>query len=480
MYSWFKKLLEDSVVYGLTPVLSKAMSFLLLPVYTRYLSPSEYGILAILLAISIISSTICSHGMASGVFKFHSYKRIDTSLNPVNLPSLYKSTAVIATLLVSLIVLLILVFYRQTLSLQFFDGTDIVNEFTAILLYSFLSCNLSVHFAIFRAKREKKRVVTLNFVRMIVSILVTLLMLIYYGQGLYGYIIGLVSGELIVLIILSPVISKLFREGFNLKKYFELVKYSISFVPHRLMGIVMMYVGIYFINIHAGTNELGLYSIAEKITLPMMIIIGSVQQAWATIKFEIIAAEKKPFEVISKILSGYILILIVLYVLVSLWGGFLLPILVSDVFREASYYIPFLALIHISNAVYFIYASAIEVGKSTYLLPLSSLSGLVTTTFLSYKFIPIYGPAAAALALSFGWITMALVVNLISKRQIKIKLKYLVVLFSTLVLILVFKYVSPHDVYLSIIGTLIFLLLFIVFFRRDIVYLLRLLNEKNT
>mgnify|MGYP001380607738 FL=1 len=480
MYSWFKKLLEDSVVYGLTPVLSKAMSFLLLPVYTRYLSPSEYGILAILLAISIISSTICSHGMASGVFKFHSYKRIDTSLNPVNLPSLYKSTAVIATLLVSLIVLLILVFYRQTLSLQFFDGTDIVNEFTAILLYSFLSCNLSVPFAIFSAKREKKRVVTLNFVRMIVSILVTLLMLIYYGQGLYGYIIGLVSGELIVLIILSPVISKLFREGFNLKKYFELVKYSISFVPHRLMGIVMMYVGIYFINIHAGTNELGLYSIAEKITLPMMIIIGSVQQAWATIKFEIIAAEKKPFEVISKILSGYILILIVLYVLVSLWGGFLLPILVSDVFREASYYIPFLALIHISNAVYFIYASAIEVGKSTYLLPLSSLSGLVTTTFLSYKFIPIYGPAAAALALSFGWITMALVVNLISKRQIKIKLKYLVVLFSTLVLILVFKYVSPHDVYLSIIGTLIFLLLFIVFFRRDIVYLLRLLNEKNT
>ena len=163
-----------------------------------------------------------------------------------------------------------------------------------------------------------------------------------------------------------------------------------------------------------------------------------------------------------------------------MWGGFLLPILVSDVFREASYYIPFLALIHISNAVYFIYASAIEVGKSTYLLPLSSLSGLVTTTFLSYKFIPIYGPAAAALALSFGWITMALVVNLISKRQIKIKLKYLVVLFSTLVLILVFKYVSPHDVYLSIIGTLIFLLLFIVFFRRDIVYLLRLLNEKNT
>jgi O-antigen/teichoic acid export membrane protein len=301
-------------------------------------------------------------------------------------------------------------------------------------------------------------------VRMIVSIVVTLLMLVHYGQGLYGYIIGLVSGELIVLIILSPVLSKLFREGFNSKRYFELIKYSISFVPHRLMGILMIYVGIYFINIYIGKQELGLYSIAEKITLPLIMVIGSVQQAWVPIKFEIIAAEKNPFDVISKILSSYILILMFLYILVAMWGEFLLPILVSNVFSEAFYYIPFLALIHVSNALYFIYSSAIEAGKTTYLLPLSSFSGLLITTFLSYKFIPLYGSAAAALSLSFGWITMALVVNLISKRQIKIKTSYLVVFFSTIVLTLIFKHLFPHDVYFSIIGMLIFLLLFIVFF----------------
>lgn len=479
MKSWITKILGDSLIYGLTPLLSKAMSFFLLPIYTRYLSVDEYGLLAIFLAIAVITSTISTHGMGSGVFKFHTYK-VNSSLSiKSKIVSSYNSTALIATLIFSFLLLLFLYTTKGFLVEFFFGDLYLINELTIILVYSFLSSNLTVHFAILRAERNKNKVLALNLIRMIVSISITLLMLIYYEQGLLGYLIGLASGELALLIVLSPVIAKYSRNGFFINEYIELLKYSISFVPHRLMGILMIYVGIYIIKLNIGSFELGLYSIAEKIVLPIMLIVGSIQTSWVPIKFEILATEKNPFQVISRIASIYLIILVLIYSSITFWGEFLLPILVSKEFFGAYLYIPFIALVHIANAIYFIYSSAIEAGKSTYLLPLASFSGLFLTSISSYIFIPLFGASAAALSLSFGWFIMAFVVNLISKRQIRIEPKYLLIFILTIIFSMLFKSSFPGDYFYSIIGSILILIILGIFLRKDLKYLKKVVYEKK-
>ena len=42
-----KQFVKDSAVYGLTTILARGISFLLLPFYTRVLMPEEYGIIAV-------------------------------------------------------------------------------------------------------------------------------------------------------------------------------------------------------------------------------------------------------------------------------------------------------------------------------------------------------------------------------------------------------------------------------------------------
>ena len=60
---------RNTMIYGFGQVLNRLMGFLLLPLFTLYLSPADYGILAILGLISFVVTSIFSLGItgAAGV-----------------------------------------------------------------------------------------------------------------------------------------------------------------------------------------------------------------------------------------------------------------------------------------------------------------------------------------------------------------------------------------------------------------------------
>jgi len=66
-----KKLGKDSAVYGFGTVLKKFIGILLLPFYTRALSPSEYGILDTLVTFGFFTSVILSLGLVGATSRYY-------------------------------------------------------------------------------------------------------------------------------------------------------------------------------------------------------------------------------------------------------------------------------------------------------------------------------------------------------------------------------------------------------------------------
>ena len=64
-----KRLAASSAIYGLGGVLQKLLGFVLVPIYTRYLSPEEYGVLALLLTTGGVAAILLQTGMGSAVFR---------------------------------------------------------------------------------------------------------------------------------------------------------------------------------------------------------------------------------------------------------------------------------------------------------------------------------------------------------------------------------------------------------------------------
>jgi hypothetical protein len=66
-----KELLRHSAVYGLGSIVARVVAVLLLPLYTRYLSPSDYGLIETLVALSAVLTALVAQAMKSAFFRFY-------------------------------------------------------------------------------------------------------------------------------------------------------------------------------------------------------------------------------------------------------------------------------------------------------------------------------------------------------------------------------------------------------------------------
>src|SRR5213593_796861 len=66
-----KRLGKHSVIYGLGGLVSRILAVLLLPLYTRYLSPSDYGKVETLIALTTVLGILLAMGITSAFFRFY-------------------------------------------------------------------------------------------------------------------------------------------------------------------------------------------------------------------------------------------------------------------------------------------------------------------------------------------------------------------------------------------------------------------------
>src|ERR1700687_1213537 len=62
-------LLSDTATYGMSNVIGQGVQFLLLPVYTRYLGPAEYGVYAMLAIVTLLFGPLANLGMTNAIFR---------------------------------------------------------------------------------------------------------------------------------------------------------------------------------------------------------------------------------------------------------------------------------------------------------------------------------------------------------------------------------------------------------------------------
>src|SRR5690625_2580823 len=97
-----KKVLENSFLYIFSSMLVKAMGFLLLPIYTLFLTPDDYGITNLVMGFINVATFIVSFSLYSAVIRFYA----DNKDNHEKLKRLYGT--VISIVFISGVITLIL------------------------------------------------------------------------------------------------------------------------------------------------------------------------------------------------------------------------------------------------------------------------------------------------------------------------------------------------------------------------------------
>ena len=171
------KLASQVAIYGISSVIARLLNYLLVPYYTRIMSPAEYGIITDIYALIPFALVVLTMGMESGYFRFAAKAADEQERERV-----YGTTWGIVTLVATIFLGVVLLFEAPISAAMGYAGRDYV-WITALII--FLDVAGAIPFARLRQEGRAMRYVAIRLLSVIVNIGLCLPLLAALVQGIH-------------------------------------------------------------------------------------------------------------------------------------------------------------------------------------------------------------------------------------------------------------------------------------------------------
>jgi len=397
---YLRSTMKHGAIYTLGVVLSRMVGFIMIPVYTRVLTPDEYGVLEMLSLTADVVSMLAGMGIGLALVRYYYF---------------YESEADRLTVASSAALLMIAVFAVVSiigLSLSASAASAILGDPTAVGLVRLATINLAlaaileIPITFLRAKQKSVSVVTVGMVRLVVSLLLNIVLVVHLRLGVAGILFSSIATSALIC---SVLFFRLFREtgmawsGEIVKK---LVVFGAPLVLWNLGSFVLHYSDRYFLRVLDSLQAVGLYSLSYKFAMLIgMFVIGPFTDVWSPKALEIERKEGMnagPF--LAAILGHYSLLLVTVALGIALFAEDVIKLVTGPEFHAAAQPVPLLALAMVLFGFRGISQLGAMIRERSDLIARSTIIAAVAVLSLNALLIPRWGVLGAALAtaLAFG------------------------------------------------------------------------------
>lgn len=418
MFKELNKLLKHSLIYGAGAVISKAVGFLMIPVYTRYLTPEDYGIIEILTLTSYIITWIFSMGLDSSILRF--YFDYDTEKEKKEVIS----TGLIFLIGVMLLGILILLNFAAKFSLIFLDTVEYPYYFKIIFITTFFQVILNIPLTYLRAKDQSILFVAISLCRMIIALSLNIYLIIFLNMGVLGVLYSsLITNSFICLIMLFVTFKEI-GFVFSLKKLKKMLDYGLPFVPTGLSLFVLSFADRYFLKCFSSLNKVGLYSLGYKFASMLgILIINPFYQIWNVFMFSE-AKKNNAKQIFARVLTYFGFIITFAGLGISMLGKEIVKIVATPAFFDASMVIPIVTLAYILYGGYHIFPVGIYLKKKTKHLVPVVISAAILNLLLNWFLIPKFNIMGAGMATMLSYLYLAVCAHFVSLRFYTIRYEF--------------------------------------------------------
>lgn len=415
MWKKIRELLSDAAVYGTSGIIGQLVGFFLLPLYTRYLDPTDFGIVAMLTLFSTLYVPVANLGMTNAVFR-----RFNLSKNAEERSVVLFTGAVSVLVSTMLLGALCLVLAPQLTTLLLgAGGAAFLVQLT--ILTAILESLIAVPTVILRADRRVQTIAVASVSRLLLTICSTIVLVVYAELGVLGVVVGNLCGAIFGLIAFGFLARRSFRPKYSTETWWAMLKYGAPFVPHHVQMVGLVMVGQYLVRQMDGLASAGMFNIALKFAIPVAFIVNSIQKAWVPFKFQVHAEEQNSEEIFRTTISYYFVAVSYLWVGVSFWGPELLRLMTAPDFQDGANYVAMAALVSATRGFRFMITTGMEFRENMRALPVITFIGFLVVVIACYVLIPVLGPNGAALGTSLGWLVIALLGYFVARQSYHVK-----------------------------------------------------------
>ena len=449
----YKKLLSDTFLMFLGTFSSKALVFLLLPVYTYLLTTEEYGVVDLFTTTILFLFPILTLSISDATFRFAFDKDVNQNSN------LSFSICIILVSIIFILPILFILGYWNSYFLKF--------KYLFILLY--FSVCLQTCLSNYSRGCDKVAVFVKSGLLYSISLIVFNFIFLYlYSFGINGYISSLILANFVSIIYISFKLKLLkikFKIDYNLAK--DMLKFStpIIFSTVSWMGISSCS-KFYIVDIF-GVNESGLYAVAQKIPTILSVMGMIFLQAWQISAIQAYTSEDKN-EFYSTVYEAYSFILFFSAGILIFLTKPIASILFLKEYYSAFIFSPILILSGVFACLSLFLQSPFVAAKKNRMLLYSSGAGFIVCILVTPILMYILGTIGAAYGALFAFVVTWFIRGIASKSIVNIDINFFKSFLSLILLLISSYFITEEKEYDYLVSLIVIIIL--VFLNYKIIY----------
>jgi O-antigen/teichoic acid export membrane protein len=385
---------RDTLVYGLGVVLSRVVSVLMLPIYTQFLTPADYGTLQLLQMTTDVAFVLFAAGTTAGVLRYYFKAESDRERNEV-MSSAFVLVAALSAAAAIAVALAAPLLARHALGGAGSPGLVRLAA-TSFLLESLFAVPLLY----VQARQRAMLFIGANAVRLLLQLALNVLFLVVLERGVAGVLIGTLIANLLVGTWLARLMLRETGLRVSRDRMRDLRRFGLPYQFVWAGTFVLTFGDRYFLQASHGAAVVGLYGLAYQFGF----LVGSlgympVMRAWNPQRF-LLAAEPRPVRD-ARYNEGLLylnLVIVTLGVGLCLFSTPVITVMASAAFHPASAFVPVIVAAYLFQAWTDVAQFGIDVSEQTRYATIATWSATIAILGLYWALIPAYGAMGAALA----------------------------------------------------------------------------------
>ena len=386
----YKRLAGDTLLFAIGNLGSKLILFLLVPLYTNYLTKAEYGTAELIYTASNLIMPVTSMVIFDAVLRFMLDKNVDRKSVILNAGIVFIGGSLVALLLAPLVGL-----YPSLSEWKWFVSAYIITYMANQITMTYI-----------KAKEKTKLYVVLGLSQTLLLALLNIFLLVFCRLKVYGYVLANIFAQTTIIIaglVIGGILKDLKTARFDKKLFFEMLAFSSPLIINNISWWVVQSSDKLMVEIFLDSAALGIYTAASKIPALINVVSSIFSQSWG----------------ISSSFAVFFFCACLLVIIKPFMGVY-----VGADFYEAWKYVPWLLIAASFSAISSYFGAIYGALKKSVNVMLSTLLSASINIIFNFLLIPRFGIMGATAATAVAYIFIGLYRMFDTRRFFKFDINF--------------------------------------------------------
>ena len=398
---------KASIWYTICSFLQKGISFVVVPLYVRFLTPAEYGQWSVFQSWRDILIIFATLNLYAGVY---TKAMVDNAHDRDRYTSSMQGLGTVITLALFALYWMAHDWCNRQIGLS-------TNYMVLLFLYFIVYPGFAFWTTRQRVEYRYRPMVAVTVLMSVLTPALSIFLLLKTDMRTSALILGYLIIQCsigLVCYIYQFVKGRCFCHW---TYWLRALKFNIPLIPHYLSLIVLNQSDRIMIQRFCGDGDAGVYSFAYQIASAINVLISSINGSRVPWTYENL--RNKVYDRLKSITNLLVVLMAVIVLLVSLLAPEVIGLLGTSDYAVAVYVIPVVTLGVFYTFIYDLYASIEFYYGATQFVMVASMIGAVLNIVLNWFFIPIYGFIAASYTTLVCYLLFMVMHYLFSRRVLR-------------------------------------------------------------